>query len=269
MVDSNAVHYSTLGLPQGAGPEEVRSAYRRLTKLYHPDQDSSLDAQVKYREIRAAYEALRGKGVLPPERGSENADFQRHSSSHAYSSYQDRDFWKAREKYGMGDGAEWRMRDEEDETLYFLWIKLKIRKRPNLNRRPFSWSAFPSIIWDSVSEIAGIETFARFAFTCALLWWVIAPLTKSLAVLAMFFSLCASAVFRYYHTRSPLDKGVYFLGSLCYGVAMSVIFVTWTSLSFHRLNFITVKILYYTLVFYSASLPLWVHPIIWAASKTK
>ena len=51
-------HYFALGLNPGASPEEVRSAYRRLAKLYHPDKDASLDAEVRYRQIRAAYEVL-------------------------------------------------------------------------------------------------------------------------------------------------------------------------------------------------------------------
>ena len=58
-------HYAALGLSPGAGEEEVRSAYRRLAKLYHPDKDSSPDAEVRYRQIRAAYEALRGNTVFP------------------------------------------------------------------------------------------------------------------------------------------------------------------------------------------------------------
>ena len=51
-------HYMALGLQPGASSNEIKSAFRRLTKLYHPDHDSSLDAEVRYKEIRAAYKAL-------------------------------------------------------------------------------------------------------------------------------------------------------------------------------------------------------------------
>ena len=51
--------YRVLGLEPGVSPAEIKAAYRRLVKLYHPDQDQSLDAEVKYREIRVAYETLR------------------------------------------------------------------------------------------------------------------------------------------------------------------------------------------------------------------
>ena len=50
--------YYTLGLQPGASPDEVKSAFRRLVKLYHPDHDQSLDAEMKYKEISAAYKML-------------------------------------------------------------------------------------------------------------------------------------------------------------------------------------------------------------------
>ena len=51
--------YHTLELQPGASPDEVKAAFRRLVKLYHPDRDQSLDAEVKYNEIRVAYKMLR------------------------------------------------------------------------------------------------------------------------------------------------------------------------------------------------------------------
>ena len=51
-------YYFILGLQPGASPEEIKSAFRRLVKLYHADHDKSLDAEMKYREIREAYGAL-------------------------------------------------------------------------------------------------------------------------------------------------------------------------------------------------------------------
>ena len=52
-------YFMVLGLRPGASPTEIKTAYRRLAKLYHPDHDRSLDAEVKYKEIRIAYEKLR------------------------------------------------------------------------------------------------------------------------------------------------------------------------------------------------------------------
>jgi len=51
--------YRVLGLRSGASPVEIKAAYRRLAKSCHPDHDKSLDAEMRFREIRVAYETLR------------------------------------------------------------------------------------------------------------------------------------------------------------------------------------------------------------------
>ncbi|MCL1940570.1 MAG: DnaJ domain-containing protein, partial [Synergistaceae bacterium] len=56
-------HYRILGLRTGASLDEVKAAYRRLVKLYHPDRNPSMDAEIMYREIRAAYEALLNSNI--------------------------------------------------------------------------------------------------------------------------------------------------------------------------------------------------------------
>jgi len=51
-------YYYILGVQPGASTAEIKSAFRRLVKLYHADQDQSLDAEMKYREIQTAYREL-------------------------------------------------------------------------------------------------------------------------------------------------------------------------------------------------------------------
>jgi len=51
-------YYFILGLQPGASPTEIKSAFRRLVKIYHADHDKSLDAEMKYKEIREAYGEL-------------------------------------------------------------------------------------------------------------------------------------------------------------------------------------------------------------------
>ncbi|HET8859391.1 J domain-containing protein [Marivirga sp.] len=55
---------SVLGLNPGASPEEIKNAYRRLAKQYHPDV-SQLDGGEKFKEISAAYYFLK-KHPEPP-----------------------------------------------------------------------------------------------------------------------------------------------------------------------------------------------------------
>lgn len=52
-------YYEALGVPRGAGDEEIRSAYRRLARQYHPDVNKDPGAEDRFKEISEAYEVLR------------------------------------------------------------------------------------------------------------------------------------------------------------------------------------------------------------------
>ena len=51
-------YYETLGVDKNASGEEIKSAYRKLAKQYHPDLNKSEDAASKFKEINEAYECL-------------------------------------------------------------------------------------------------------------------------------------------------------------------------------------------------------------------
>ena len=51
-------YYEILGVPRNATPEQIKSAYRRLARKYHPDVNKSPDAAEKFKEATAAYEVL-------------------------------------------------------------------------------------------------------------------------------------------------------------------------------------------------------------------
>jgi len=51
-------YYDILGVSPEATPEEVRAAYRKLVKQYHPDINPDPDAQERFIAIQQAYETL-------------------------------------------------------------------------------------------------------------------------------------------------------------------------------------------------------------------
>lgn len=51
-------YYEILGVSKNADADEIKSAYRRLAKKYHPDLNKAPDAAEKFKEINEAYEVL-------------------------------------------------------------------------------------------------------------------------------------------------------------------------------------------------------------------
>lgn len=52
-------YYEILGVSRTASQEEIRKAFRKLAKEYHPDVNRDAGSGEKYREINEAYEVLR------------------------------------------------------------------------------------------------------------------------------------------------------------------------------------------------------------------
>jgi molecular chaperone DnaJ len=50
--------YAVLGLPTSASKDEVKSAYRKLAKQYHPDVNKDAGSEEKFKEISQAYEDI-------------------------------------------------------------------------------------------------------------------------------------------------------------------------------------------------------------------
>lgn len=54
-------YYETLGVKREATEAEIKSAYRKLARKYHPDVNKTKEAEDKFKEINEAYEVLGDK----------------------------------------------------------------------------------------------------------------------------------------------------------------------------------------------------------------
>jgi curved DNA-binding protein len=52
-------YYETLGVPRDASEDDIRRAYRRLARQYHPDVNKEEGAEDRFKEVSEAYEVLR------------------------------------------------------------------------------------------------------------------------------------------------------------------------------------------------------------------
>jgi len=82
-------YYKTLGVGKKASPEEIKKAYRRLARQYHPDVNpDNKRAEDKFKEINEAYEVLSN-----PEA---RAKYDRLGAS-----------WQTYQQQGAGGGFDW------------------------------------------------------------------------------------------------------------------------------------------------------------------
>ena len=53
--------YIVLGVRSSARPDDIKAAYRRLSRELHPDVNPDPDAAKRFRDIQEAYEVLSNK----------------------------------------------------------------------------------------------------------------------------------------------------------------------------------------------------------------
>ncbi|MGQ2980567.1 MAG: DnaJ domain-containing protein, partial [Polaromonas sp.] len=51
-------YYETLGVARDATPEEIKRAYRKLARKFHPDVSKEKNAEAQFKQVSEAYEAL-------------------------------------------------------------------------------------------------------------------------------------------------------------------------------------------------------------------
>lgn len=54
-------YYKIMGVEESASPEDIKKAYKRLARKYHPDVSKEEGAEQKFKELGEAYEVLKDK----------------------------------------------------------------------------------------------------------------------------------------------------------------------------------------------------------------
>lgn len=82
-------YYSILGVPNDADPELIKSVYRSLSKIYHPDQyvGDKKFAEEKFKDINEAYECLKD----PKKRENYDKEFNKEFSNNKYNDFKNAD----------------------------------------------------------------------------------------------------------------------------------------------------------------------------------
>jgi curved DNA-binding protein len=72
-------YYATLGVERGATDDQIKKAYRKLARKYHPDVSKEANAEEKFKEVGEAYETLKD-----PEKRAAYDQLGRHSTGEEF-----------------------------------------------------------------------------------------------------------------------------------------------------------------------------------------
>lgn len=136
-------YYKIMGVSADATPEQIKQAYRKLARKYHPDVSKEANAEMHFKEMQEAYEALKdpekrkaydqlrkggwreGQTFTPPPNWQFEGDFKGEEFTQAngdqFSDFFDSLFGQA----GMGGRGQRSFRMRGEDIHYSLAISLE------------------------------------------------------------------------------------------------------------------------------------------------
>ncbi|MDB6001821.1 MAG: heat shock protein DnaJ domain protein [Rhizobacter sp.] len=126
-------YYETLGLSSDASADDVKRAYRKLARKYHPDVSKMPDAEAKFKELNEANEVLKDA----EKRTAYDAVLARHKAGggHDGSDFQPPPDWNPGFDFRSG-GADAGAGEYADSSAFFEALFGRQRQRAHARRAP-------------------------------------------------------------------------------------------------------------------------------------
>ena len=136
----NADPYQVLGVSPGASEDEIKQAYRRLAKKYHPDLNpGDQTAARKMNEINEAYDAIKNPAAYRQQQQQQQAYQQ---ARQTYQQQQQQGYYDPFGFWGSQDGQN---ADSQNQTHYYYYTYRPGQSDSDRStQNPYQWNYRPT-----------------------------------------------------------------------------------------------------------------------------